>query len=253
MATVEIDGVTIFYEDLGEGDPTLVVHGAAASGRWFGALPARLSQGRRIIMPDLRGLGRSQRVDPLTRPQIWMEDLVRLLDEVGVEVADVIGCSLGSRIAGRLALEHRARVRALIVDAPIVGMSAQGNASLNTTFGQVDEDSDQAREWRDLHGDDWREVVAFYGKTRSGPGFQDYYTLRPHLADLDVPTLICRGDHDDNIHPVDDAFVWHKGAPDTQLWIAPGLSQSSTMLERPDEFVTYAERFLDQVRGHQHA
>jgi pimeloyl-ACP methyl ester carboxylesterase len=247
MATFEADGVQIFYEDLGSGEPVLVIHGAAASGRWFGDVPHRLAADRRVVMPDLRGLGRSARVAPITRVQTWMEDLWRLLDTLGLDRVDVIGCSLGSRIAGRMVLDQPARIRSLIVDAPIVGMSAHGNASLNSTFGQVEEDSDQAREWADLHGPDWREVVAFYGASRRAPGFQDFYTLRDELAALTVPTLICRGDWDDSIHPVDDAFVWHKQAPDTELWIAPGLSQSSTMLERPDDFVAHAGAFLRRV------
>lgn len=243
MSIFEADGVKIYYEDLGEGDPLLLIHGAAASGRWFGDLVDRLARDRRVIMPDLRGLGRSQRVEPLARPQVWVQDMWRVLDVAGVDRADVAGVSLGSRIAGRLALENPGRVRSLIVDAPIIGLSAHGNAALKNVFSVVDDDSEQAREWRMLHGDDWRDAVEFYSRTRSGPQFQEYYTLRPHLAEITVPTLVCRGDLDDSIHPVDDAFVWHKESPHTELFIAPGLSQSSVMKERPDDFLAALHGF----------
>ncbi|MBF6440242.1 alpha/beta hydrolase [Nocardia cyriacigeorgica] len=238
MATLAIDGVEIYYEQHGTGDEVLLVHGAAASGRWFGELIPRLAAHYRVIVPDLRGLGRSQRVAPLTRPQTWVADLWRLLDELGLDRVHVAGVSLGSRIAGRLALENAARVRTLTVDAPIVGLSVSGNASLNTVFTTVDPDSAQAEEWRQLHGADWRDAVDFYAKTRGTAEFQEYYTLRPNLTKITVPTLVCRGDLDDAIHPVDDAFIWHKQAPDTQLFIAPGLTQSSVMLERAEQFVT---------------
>lgn len=253
MATFQTDGVELFYEDLGEGEPLLLVHGAAASGRWFGELIPRLAEQYRVIVPDLRGLGRSQRVEPLSRPQTWVEDMVRVLEVVGVARADVVGVSLGSRIAGRLSLEAPDRVRSLIVDAPIIGISAHGNAALNNTFSVVDEDSDQAREWQSLHGDDWRDAVAFYGQTRSVPGFQDYYTLRAELALIEVPTLICRGDFDDSVHPVDDAFIWHKEAPHSELFIAPGLSQSSVIQERPEQFTDALHAFLGRVREAQRA
>ncbi|WP_067452127.1 alpha/beta fold hydrolase [Actinomadura macra] len=244
MATMDADGVTIYYEDLGEGDPLLLIHGAAASGRWFDDLPRRLAEKRRVIMPDLRGLGRSQRVAPLERPEVWVEDMWRVLDAAGVDRADVAGVSLGTRVAGRLALERPERLRSLIVDAPITGLSAHGNAALKNVFAVVEDDSEQAREWRDLHGDDWRDVVGFYGETRSGARFQEYYTVRPHLAEITVPTLVCRGDHDDSVHPVDDAFVWHKESPHTELFIAPGLTQSSVMKERPDDFLAALDGFL---------
>jgi pimeloyl-ACP methyl ester carboxylesterase len=247
MPNLDVDGVNLYYEDLGEGDPLLLIHGAAASGRWFGTLPDRLARENRVIVPDLRGLGRSQRVEPLTRPQVWVEDMCRVLDAAGVEQADVVGVSLGSRIAGRFALEHPSRVRALVVDAPIVGLSSSGHSALSGVFSVVDPESEQGREWHSLHGDDWQDVVAFYSATRSGEGFQNYYTLRDRLHEIQAPTLICRGDFDDSIHPVDDAFVWHKNTRRSELLIAPGLSQSSVMLERPDDFVRALTEFQQRL------
>ncbi|MBA0045195.1 alpha/beta fold hydrolase [Mycobacteroides sp. LB1] len=238
MGNVVIGDAELYYEDQGTGDPLLLIHGAAASGRWFGDLVPQLARTHRVIVPDLRGLGRSARTAPLSRPQVWVEDLWALLDGLALDKIHVAGVSLGSRIAGRLVLDNPDRVRTLTVDAPIVGLSNSGNASLNSFFDSVEDDSEQAREWRTLHGDDWRVAVDFYAKTRSTTNFQEYFTVRPHLAELNVPTLVCRGDLDDAIHPVDDAFVWHKQAPNTQLFIAPGLTQSSVMLERSEQFVT---------------
>ncbi|WP_063017114.1 alpha/beta fold hydrolase [Nocardia nova] len=246
MATMTIDGVELYYEDHGAGEPLLLIHGAAASGRWFGDVVAQLARVCRVIVPDLRGLGRSQRVEPLDQPRRWVADLWHLLDELDLDDVHLAGVSLGSRIAGRLVLEQPDRVRTLTVDAPIIGLSNSGNTSLNTVFTEIDPDSAQAREWHTLHGDDWRDAVDFYARTRATPQFQQYFTLRPHLGELSVPTLVCRGDHDDAIHPVDDAFVWHKQAPDTRLFIAPGLTQSSVMLERPEQFVTEFATFLAQ-------
>lgn len=246
MTKLDVDGVEIYYEEHGRGEPLLLIHGAAASGRWFRELVPLLAADHRVIVPDLRGLGRSQRISVLERPQVWVEDMWRVLDAVDVDVATIVGVSLGSRIAGRMALEQPDRVRSLIVDAPIIGLSSHGNASLNNTFSAVDEHSEQAREWRMLHGDDWRTAVEFYAHTRGAPGFQEYYTLRPHLPELNVPTLVCRGDLDDAVHPVDDVFVWHKQAPNTQLWIVPGLSQSSAIQERCPQFVEAVNTFLAQ-------
>jgi pimeloyl-ACP methyl ester carboxylesterase len=175
------------------------------------------------------------------------------MDLTGVDRADVVGVSLGSRIAGRMALENRARVRSLTVDAPIIGIGAQGNASLNNAFTVVDENSAQAREWLLLHGPDWRDAVAFYARARNMPGLQEYLTLRGELSSIDVPTLICRGDFDDSVHPLEDVCVWHKQAPRSELFIAPGLTQSSVMQERPDDFLRAFHAFLKRVPALQDA
>lgn len=244
MAFTEFKGSRLYYEELGEGDPVLVIHGAAASGLWFGDLPARLARTHRVIMPDLRGLGRSERVEVLAGPKTWVEDMWHIMDVTGLASAHIMGCSLGSRIAARMAIENPARVRTLTVDAPIIGLSTHGNTSLSTVFGQVDEDSDQAREWAHLHGPDWRDVVAFYGRARGTPGLQEYLTVRDELEQISMPTLICRGDLDDPIHPLEASFIWHKQTPRTELFVAPGMTQSSVMLERKDDFLTAFAAFL---------
>lgn len=247
MSVAQFDGVEIYYEVAGAGEPLLLIHGAAASGRWFGDLVARLAESHRVIVPDLRGLGRSQRIPGLEGPQVWVQDMWRMLDLLGVDRAHVMGVSLGSRIAARMALEKPERLLSLTVDAPIIGISSHGNASLSNVFGVVDEDSDQAREWRTLHGPDWRDAVAFYAAARATPGLQQYLTVRDELAEIKPPTLICRGDHDDAVHPLEDSFIWHKHTPNSELFVAPGLTQSSVMLERPDDFLRAFRGFVGRV------
>lgn len=244
MAYTVFNGSRLFYEDLGAGEPVLVIHGAAASGLWFGDLPVQLAETHRVVMPDLRGLGRSERVDALAGPRTWVEDMWHIMDVAGLASAHIMGCSLGSRIAARMAIENPARVRTLTVDAPIIGLSAHGNTSLGNVFGDVDEDSDQAREWATLHGPDWRDAVAFYARARATPGLQDYLTVRDELDRITMPTLICRGDLDDPIHPLEASFIWHKQTPHTELFVAPGMSQSSVMLERKDDFLAAFAAFL---------
>ena len=247
MAIAEFQEGNIYYEIKGEGEPVLLIHGAAASGRWFGDFSDRLAESHRVIMPDLRGLGQSQRIDELDSPRAWVDDMRRIMDIAEAETAHVMGVSLGSRIAARMALENPVRVRSLIVDAPIIGISSSGNKSLKNVFGEVDEDSDQAREWLLLHGPDWRDAVAFYAKARATPGLQELLTVRDELASISVPTLICRGDIDDPVHPLGDSFIWHKETPHTELFVAPGLKQSSVILERPDDFLKAFRAFVKRV------
>ncbi|MCP2199288.1 Pimeloyl-ACP methyl ester carboxylesterase [Lentzea flava] len=75
----------------------------------------------RLLMPDLRGCGRSGRVpEEEYHPDGMMRDLVRVLDEFGVERADVLGHSYGGMVAQRFAITHPSRVRSLIVSGSSV-------------------------------------------------------------------------------------------------------------------------------------
>ncbi len=114
------DGVEIVFLDEGEGFPTLLIHGFASDHRvnWVSTSWVRdlLAAGRRVIAFDNRGHGESGKPhDPAAyRFAIMTEDVRRLLDHLGVEKADVIGYSMGARIAATLVLAHPERVRSAV-------------------------------------------------------------------------------------------------------------------------------------------
>ena len=114
------DGVEIAYDLAGEGPPILLIHGFASNGRvnwrdtgWIGTLA---DAGRRVIAIDNRGHGESQKLyDPsLYSAPIMAEDARRLLDHLKIARADVMGYSMGARIAAFLTIQHPARVRSAI-------------------------------------------------------------------------------------------------------------------------------------------
>jgi pimeloyl-ACP methyl ester carboxylesterase len=114
------DGVDIAFIDEGEGFPTLLIHGFGSNHRvnwvstsWNGALTAA---GRRVIAFDNRGHGESGKPhDPSAYGFVNMaEDARRLLDHLRIKTADVIGYSMGARIAAELALNHPERVRSAV-------------------------------------------------------------------------------------------------------------------------------------------
>ncbi len=114
------DGVQIAYEDAGAGPPILLIHGFASNGRvnWeaTGWVKTLVEAGRRTITIDNRGHGASQKLyDPDLYPAPEMaEDARRLLDHLELERADVMGYSMGARIAAFLAINHPSRVNRAI-------------------------------------------------------------------------------------------------------------------------------------------
>ncbi|MGW3246662.1 alpha/beta fold hydrolase [Streptomyces sp. NPDC001070] len=100
------------------GQPLLVIHGGPDWDHTYLRQPlARLAGHRRVVLPDLRGCGRSTRglADGQYTPDAATADLVRLLDVLGIERTDVLGFSYGGLIAQRLALTAPGRVRRLVV------------------------------------------------------------------------------------------------------------------------------------------
>lgn len=115
------DGVTIAFLDQGEGDPIMLVHGFASNKEVNWVLPSWVrtlaDAGRRVIALDNRGHGASSKLyDPAAYHMDMMAADVRaLLDHLGLSRADVMGYSMGARIAAVLALADPERVRSVVL------------------------------------------------------------------------------------------------------------------------------------------
>ncbi|KJY37963.1 alpha/beta fold hydrolase [Streptomyces katrae] len=113
-ATLTVDGRALSYLDFGgTGRPLVALHGHLSEGASFTALAAALGPEWRVIAPDQRGHGDSDRAPEYTRAG-YLADLVALLDHLGIDRAVFLGHSLGAVNAYHLAAERPELVEALI-------------------------------------------------------------------------------------------------------------------------------------------
>ena len=114
------DSVEIAFDDVGQGEPVLLIHGFASNGRvnWVdtGWVKTLLDGGFRVITMDNRGHGESEKLyNPDLYPAAEMaEDARRLLDHLEIPRAHVMGYSMGARIAAFLTITHPSRVGAAV-------------------------------------------------------------------------------------------------------------------------------------------
>ena len=125
MQFFDSDGVRIAYIDVapasGAGDPVLLIHGFGSNHavNWVNTqwVKTLTHAGYRAIALDNRGHGQSDKLyDPAAyTPTAMAEDARRLLDYLGIDRADVMGYSMGARVAATLVLNHPERVRSLLI------------------------------------------------------------------------------------------------------------------------------------------
>jgi pimeloyl-ACP methyl ester carboxylesterase len=114
MSYVETNGLSLYYEDQGAGEPLVLLHGGLGSGEMFAAVAPALAAERRVLLVDLQGHGRTADADRPFSVESMADDVAGLIEHLGGS-ADVLGYSLGGEVALRLAIQHPERVRNLVL------------------------------------------------------------------------------------------------------------------------------------------
>jgi pimeloyl-ACP methyl ester carboxylesterase len=204
MPSFHTGAVEIAYLDEGEGDPIVLVHGFASSKNVNWVYPTWVSDlrkdGRRVIALDNRGHGESSKLyDPAqyTIPAM-ADDTVALMDHLGIARADVMGYSLGARIAAWLGLKQPARLRSAILGGIGIAMIDGGGPGENVAKAL------EAPALEDVTDPVGRTFRAFADQTRSDRlalaaclrGSRGLMT-REEAAAISVPVLVAVGTADE--------------------------------------------------------
>jgi pimeloyl-ACP methyl ester carboxylesterase len=203
MQSFDSEGVRISYLDEGEGEPILLIHGFASNvaANWIDPQWVRtLTQaGRRVIALDNRGHGES---DKLYEPERYgapemAEDARRLLDHLGIERADVLGYSMGARIAAFLAFAHPERVRSVVFGGlginMVRGMIGSGPLAKALEAPRLEDvTNDTARSFR-IFAEQTKSDLKALAACMRGPRQR---VPREKLGEIAVPVLVAVGSKD---------------------------------------------------------
>ncbi|TAM90570.1 MAG: alpha/beta fold hydrolase [Candidimonas sp.] len=116
MAFADVNGKRLHYEIFGQGTPIILIHGSTNFGlSWMPQIAALVYSGYRVITPDLYGHGLSSPADHVTPVSELAEDMLELLDTLGIDRSIFCGLSLGGMVTQDLAIHAPNRVAAAII------------------------------------------------------------------------------------------------------------------------------------------
>ena len=251
----DVNGLHMYYEIHGEGEPLVVLHGAYMSIDMMGELVTRLAETRRVIAVELQAHGRTN--DLPDRPITYegmADDVAALMDAIGIDKADVFGYSMGGAAALQVAIRHPERVDKLVV----------ASAAYRT-------DGAYAEVWEGI-AEITPEVMAGtpYGAEymRLAPNPENWPSLVEKLLQLDTtvmewtpesiqaisaPTFVIIGDGD-IVRPEHAVDMFRlrgggvpadlTGLPNARLAVLPGTTHV-TVINRADWLVPMIVEFLD--------
>jgi len=234
------NGIRIYYEVYGQGEPILLIMGMGGSAlNWQSQIPT-LSQHLRVIAYDNRDTGRSDMMDADYSLADMAGDAVGLLDHLGIDSAHVYSVSMGGMIAQELVLRHPNRVRTLVLGctSPCLSamppskeaerdMAAAGELPLREAFERTAW-TGYSDGYFAAHKDDlWLRVQAEAGLEPPLEAWQRQYAAvaifdaRDRVGQIRAPTLIMTGDEDPVVLPANSRFL-AVHIPGAELLVFPG-------------------------------
>lgn len=257
MPTVQSNGINLYYETHGEGQPLLFIHGLGSSSRdWEFQVPA-FSISYQVITFDLRGHGQSDKPSGPYSMAMFAADTAGLLRALAIDQAHVVGLSLGGGIAFQLAVEAPQIVKTLVIvnSAPelvvrsfrdqlavwqrlaivrLLGMRKMGEVLSKRLF--VKPEYTQLREtfvarWAE------NDQRAYLDAMRAMIG----WSVTAQLGTIRCPTLIISADQDYTPLSLKEAYT--AKIPNAQL-VTISDSHHALPVEKPREFNQALEKFL---------
>src|SRR5258708_32053357 len=103
MSYADVNGLSLYYELHGSGEPLVLLHGGVGAIGMFGPVLTALAEHRQVVAVDLQAHGRTADIDRPLRYELMADDIAGLTRHLGLERADVMGYSLGGGVALRAA------------------------------------------------------------------------------------------------------------------------------------------------------
>ncbi len=263
MPTIDIGGVTLHYTDEGSGEPVVLLHGFPHSAELWTPQRAALSGSYRVIAPDLRGHGRSDPPHGAVSIDLYADDVVALMDELGIGEATVGGLSMGGYVLMALLRRRPDRVRAVMLMATKApGDTEAGKQARNDMIALAQEEGAGAVADRMLprmvtartraENPDLVEFVrsmmagtSVEGIVAAQSAMRDRPDSTPTLAGLQLPALILVG-QEDELTPPAEAEAMHRTIAGSRLEVIPDAAHVLN-LEQPEAVNSAILGFLEEL------
>jgi pimeloyl-ACP methyl ester carboxylesterase len=241
--TVTINGMQMYYVIHGQGEPLVLLHGFTGSSSDWAPFLHDLAREYQLVIPDLRGHGRSTNPSTEVTHRQAALDVFALLDHLGIERCKAIGLSFGGNILLHLATQQPDRIVAMV----LVSATSYFPAQARTLMRHFTVDNLSDEEWRILrqrHQQGNEQIRALY---MQGQTFKDQYDdmnfTAPYLSTITARTLIVYGDRDP-LYPVHIALELYTAIPHSNLWIIPNGGHVPIFSGLNEPFVTAVSPFL---------
>lgn len=220
MPNLVINNFTLYYEIHGEGPPLLLLHGFTGSGVGLAAAFHAFSLNYKLIIPDLRGHGRSTNPSKEFTFRQTAQDILALLEHLDIDQCAAIGFSGGGCALLHMAYRQPEKIKsmALVSAAPYFPAETRAIMKEITVEGKT-EDEWAAMRAIHFHGDEQIKILWEQSRMFS-ESYIDMNFTPEMLSQITTKTLIIQGDRDP-FYPIELTLEMYKPMQNAYLWIVP--------------------------------
>jgi pimeloyl-ACP methyl ester carboxylesterase len=229
--TAEVNGISLYYETYGDGDPVFLLHGGLGNGTYWANQIPTFADHFKLIVVDSRGHGRSTFDDQQITYELMASDVLALADALGIEAFTIVGWSDGGNIGLDIAINNPDRLTRVVTYGanadlsglnPDVGTSDTFNAYIEAAAADYQKLSPAPERW-----DEFLNNISTMWATLPN------YTAE-QLGAITTPFLVLDGWREEAILPA-HAFYLADTIPGAELAIMPNIGHFA-MFEQPEEF-----------------
>ena len=235
----DVNGISIYYETYGHGPPVLLLHGASGFLETMHYFITALAPNHTVIAVDSRAQGRSTDSAAPLSYALMGDDMIKLLDKLGIGQTDIIGWSDGGIVGLDMAMKHPSRVRRLVAISANYDVNGIAPGALGPQA--TAEITAQIKPFYDAIAPDPSPFPVMVKKIMTMVNTEPHYSLED-LSQIRAATLIVAGENDLILRKHTDSLA--HAIPGSKKIIVPGASHLGP-LEQPDVYNKIAIDCLD--------
>jgi len=239
--SLPVNGINMAYRDIGEGPTLVLLHGFTGTGEAWNPYLETLSTSHRLIVPDLRGHGRSLNPSGVFTHKELAQDVFNLLDQLGIDSVYAMGSSMGAMTLLHASTQQPDRVISMV----LIGGSPYLPEQAREIYRTLEPDSMEEEDLKMMmnsHSGGEEQVLQLMRQFRAyKDSYDDVNFTPPYLASIKTSTLIVQGDRD-QFFPVSVAVEMYNSIPKSYLWVVPNSGHGAGLGETKN-----LEIFIDKV------
>lgn len=262
MPMLQLEGFSLSFEESGEGTPVLLLHGLGSSGRDWELVAPRLAARHRVIIPDARGHGRSEKPAGPYGVPLFARDIASLCERLGLTRVHVVGLSMGGMMGFQFAVDRPDLVKSLVVinSGPelvartlrrkfefamrvtllkLLGPGRLAKVLAPRLFPKPEQEALRQQAVAVLGAND---PDAYLRATRGLLG----WSVKERLGSISCPVLVLASDRD--YTPVSEKQAYARLLPDARLQVLSDSGHAAPY-DQPEQVAEAVEAFLAHVDG----